>query len=56
MTKEQWTRKIITNFASGHCNMPAMKEAKNWLAGLEPPNEDGWAPSAKKKFEEKKND
>jgi hypothetical protein len=54
MTKEEWTRKIIKNLASGHFSFVVMDEAKDWLAGKEPPVDDGWSPSAKKKFEDKK--
>ena len=54
MTKEEWTRVIIVNLASGHLNASVMREAKDWLAGKEPPVDDDWSPTAKKKFEDKK--
>lgn len=54
MTKEEWTKKLIVNLASGHSNFIVMREAKDWLSGKEPPIDDDWKPSAKETFRSKK--
>ena len=54
MTKDEWTRKIILNLASGHTNFTVMKDARNWLAGKEPPIDDDWKPGAVEKFKANK--
>ena len=54
MTRDEWARKLIVKMASGHTNCVQMNEAKDYLAGKEPPLPDDWEPKAKKKFEENK--
>lgn len=54
MTRDEWARKLLTRFASGHTNWPTMSEAKDWLADRPPPIQDDWEPQAKKAFDEKK--
>ena len=51
MTREEWLRKLMIKLASGHMNVNTMNEAKDWLAGKEPPVDVDWKPSAKKAFD-----
>jgi hypothetical protein len=56
MTKEEWTKKLIVQLASGHGNVVQCQSAKDWLAGKAPPLDDDWEPQAVKKYKEGKDD
>ena len=56
MDKEQWTRRLITNLASGHMNDVIRKEASDWLQGFDPPIDDDWEPKAVKEFKDRKSE
>lgn len=51
MTKEQWVEKLIKHLASGHTSWPVMEQARNYLAGKEPPED--WEPKAVKEYNER---
>jgi hypothetical protein len=54
MTRDEWARKLLVRMASGHSNVVYCQQAKDYLAGKNPPIEDDWQPSAKEKFEKSK--
>lgn len=45
MNKTEWTRLLIKQLASGHSNVVKCNEARDWLAGKDPPIQ--WEPRAK---------
>lgn len=54
MTRDEWTRKLMIFFAGGHQSDYLAQQARDWLAGKDPPVADDWEPTAKKKHEENK--
>jgi len=54
MTREEWARKLLKKMASGHCSDFHNQQARDYLAGKEPPMDDGWKPTAKSDYEKRK--
>lgn len=47
MTREEWAEAIIKKYATGFGCWPEIQEARDWLAGKEPPVK--WVPKDKTK-------